>query len=81
MSGAERYCVPIIEAQALYGVRWTAGDGNKSSRVFNDDLGGNEHLTYWGNRVEFQSRAGSWHRYSYNCIYNPVSEGVLNVGV
>ena len=91
-SGAERWCDGWITARTpgrLYlppsaEVRWTTGPGKMFSKVFHADediLTPEGHLRYWGNQVEIQGHDGSWQRYGYDCIYNPVSESVLDAQV
>ena len=77
---AIEHCVPVIEAHALHGVRWTdSWRESKFDRVYRDIP--NNAVRYEGSQVEFVNALGVWKQYGYDCIYDPINKRVIDVSV
>lgn len=72
-------CEDHIERLGQYSHRWTDGwTEPKMSRYRWKDLSAG-HVTYIGDKIEFQNGFGAWLPHIYECDYDPATERVLAV--
>lgn len=79
ISAAVVHCQDHIEGLAQYTTEWTDGwTENKFSRFRWKDAS-RGHITYVGDKVNFQNGFGAWRPTSYECDFDPDNNRVLDV--
>lgn len=73
-------CQPKIEAMAKHDFKWTDGWLEPKFTKFRQTRT-KDRFVYMGDHVQFQNGFGAWQRHSYHCIYDTVSEKVIDVHV
>lgn len=78
---AEVFCEEPIERHARYGHRWTGGV------VFDERFSvvraapDNSHVTYIGDKLQFQNGFGAWENMIYECDFDLDDDEVITVRV